>query len=217
MALTVVFVRTLAVYAALIVIMRFLGKRQIGEMQVSELVTAFLLSELAGIPLTNTSVPLAFAFVPVVTLVCLEVIFSFLPTKIAFLKRLLDGKPSMIIEKGKINRREMLRMRMSAEELFCELRIAGYRSPEEIEYAILEANGKLSFFAKENAPEIKGIAHPVIIDGKTGKYSLEKTGKDVAWLERELKKRNKSKKEIFIMTVDDGGKTKIITKKETEE
>lgn len=207
-----IFVRTLAVYVALIVIMRFLGKRQIGEMQISELVTTFLLSELASAPLVSTSVPLAFAFVPITALVCLEVIFSFLPTKIPLFKRLLDSKPSIIIGKGKIDRREMLKMRMTLDDLLCELHLAGYKSPSEIEYAILEPNGKLSFFAKSNASPVSGMAHAVIADGKAQEAGLRSAGKSREWLGRELAKKHTEEKNVFLMTVDDGGKTEFIMK-----
>lgn len=206
------FIRTLIVYVSLIAIMRFLGKRQIGEMQISELVTTFLLSDLASVPLTNAAVPLSFAFVPIVTLVCMEVILSFLPTKISFFKKLLDSTPSMIISGGKIDRREMARMRMTLDDLLREMRIAGYFSADEIEYAILEPNGKLSFLPKENAPAQKGMAHPIIIDGKTTDYALKASGKSREWLARELKKQKTEEKSVFLMTVDDGGKTQITMK-----
>lgn len=210
------FIRTVIVYASLIAVMRFLGKRQIGEMQVSELITAFLLSELASTPLTNVDMPLSFAFVPVAVLVCLEVIFSFLPTKISFFKKIFDSRPSVLIRSGKPDPREMLHMRMTLEDLLCELHIAGYSSPDEIEYAILEPNGKLSFFAKSNPPTPQGIAHPLIIDGKISDYSLSAAGKSRKWLLRELEKKKLSPENVFLMTVDDGGSTKIITKKELE-
>ena len=210
------FIRTVIVYASLIAVMRFLGKRQIGEMQVSELITAFLLSELASTPLTNVDMPLSFAFVPVTVLVCLEVIFSFLPTKISFFKKIFDSRPSVLIRSGKPDPREMLHMRMTLEDLLCELHIAGYSSPDEIEYAILEPNGKLSFFAKSNPPTPQGIAHPLIIDGKISDYSLSAAGKSRKWLLRELEKKKLSPENVFLMTADDGGSTKIITKKELE-
>ena len=210
------FIRTLIVYVSLIAIMRFLGKRQIGEMQISELVTTFLLSDLASVPLTNAAVPLSFAFVPIVTLVCMEVILSFLPTKISFFKKLLDSTPSMIISGGKIDRREMARMRMTLDDLLREMRIAGYFSADEIEYAILEPNGKLSFFAKSAPPTPVGIAHAVIIDGKISDYSLAASGKSRKWLSRELEKRDLAPKSIFLMTVDDGGSVKITTQKEAQ-
>lgn len=209
-----IFIRTIAVYVLLIAIMRFLGKRQIGEMQISELVTTFLLSELASQPLTNASVPLALAFLPVAALVCLEVVFSFLPTKIPFLKKLLDSKPSIIIGKGKPDRREMMRMRMSLEELISELHIAGYNSVSEIEYAILEPNGKLAFLPKASPESACGIAHAVITDGKCAPHALHSAGKSREWLARELAKKHKKEEDIFLMTVDDSEKINIITKEE---
>jgi uncharacterized membrane protein YcaP (DUF421 family) len=167
------------------------------------------------VPLTNAAVPLSFAFIPIVTLVCMEVVLSFLPTKFAFFKKLMDSKPSIIISGGKIDRREMTRMRMTLEDLLCELRIAGYSSPEELEYAILEQNGKLSFFAKDTVNAPKGMAHPVIIDGKTSLYAITAAKKSREWLARELDKSKTAQKDVFLMTVDDSGKTKIIKKEET--
>ncbi len=223
-----VFIRTLIIYILLIAVMRFLGKRQIGEMQISELVTTFLLSDLAAQPLVSVGVPLSYAIVPIVTLVCLEVFFSFLPTKVGFLKKLLDSRPSIIIGKGKIDRREMVRMRMSMEDLLCELQLAGYASVEEIDYAVLEPNGKLAFFpADAEKPLTKGdfaagapsppatLAHPVIIDGKIMDYAMRDAAKDKKWLFSALKKSKiNDVSEVFLMTVDDAGKTKIITQKE---
>ena len=208
--------------------MRFLGKRQIGEMQISELVTTFLLSDLAAQPLVGAGVPMSYAIVPIVTLVCLEVFFSFLPTKVGFLKKLLDSPPSIIIGKGKIDRREMMRMRMSMEDLLCELHLAGYTSPSEIEYAVLEPNGKLAFFpvnaekpltkgdfASGTPTQTSGLLHPVIIDGKIMEYALKDAAKSKKWLFSTLKKSKiNDVSEVFLMTVDDAGKSEIITKKE---
>ena len=196
-----IFLRTLIIYVLLIAVMRFLGKRQIGEMQISELVTTFLLSDIAAQPLANTSIPIVYAILPVITLVCLEVFFSFLPTKIGFLKKMLDSPPSIIIKPGKIDRREMVRMRMSLEDLLCELHLAGYTSPTEIDYAILESNGKLAFFpiyaekpltkgdfsAGKPSPE-QSLAHPLIIDGKIMKYAMKNAQKSEEWLFSKLKK-----------------------------
>lgn len=227
--MSAIFVRTLVIYIVLIAVMRFLGKRQIGEMQISELVTTFLLSELASQPLTNISVPILYAVVPIVILICLEVFFSYLPTKVGFIKSLLDSKPSMIIKGGKIDRREMSRMRMSLDDLICELHVSGYISPSEIEYAILESNGRLSFFPKnDNKPltigdladnvkkessGVSGMAHPVIIDGKIMKYALKDSGKTEKWVLSEIKKSKlKDVKDVFLMTVDDSGNSKITGK-----
>ncbi len=213
--MTSIFIRTLAVYAVLIAVMRFSGKRQIGEMQVSELVTAFLLSNLASTPLTDPSVPLLYAVVPIITLICMEIFFSFLTTKINFVKKLLDGRPSIVVNKGKIDISEMSKMRMSLEDLLCELHIAGYSALSEIEYAILEPNGKLAFFESENGEDIGGIAHPVIIDGEFVSYALADIGKSREWVLEQLKKRNISAvSSVFLMTVDDDEKIEMIKKED---
>lgn len=210
-----IFIRTLAVYAVLIAVMRFSGKRQIGQMQVSELVTAFLLSNLASTPLTDPSVPLLYAVVPIVTLICMEVFFSFLTTKINFVKKLLDGKPSIIVNKGKIDISEMSKMRMSLEDLLCELHIAGYSAMSEIEYAILEPNGKLAFFPCESNDNTSGIAHPVIIDGEFVSYAVSDIGKNEKWVAEQLKKRDISSiSAVFLMTVDDNEKIQVIKKED---
>lgn len=209
--MAVIFIRTVIIYVFLIAAMRFLGKRQIGEMQLSELITAFLLSELASQPLSSAATPITYALIPIITLICLEIFFSFLPTKLGFMKKLVDSNPSIIIRRGKIDRTEMVRMRLSMEDLLCELHIAGYTSPDEIDYAVLEQNGKLAFFPKNG----EKLSHFIVIDGRITPYALKNAGKSKAWLFSELKKSHVSDvKEVFLMTVDDCGNTKIIRKKD---
>jgi len=194
--------------------MRFSGKRQIGQMQVSELVTTFLLSNLASAPLSGADIPVLYAAIPILTLICLEVLFSFLTTKVTFIKKLLDGKPSIIINKGQIDVSQMSKMRLTLEDLLCELRIAGYSSASEIDYAILESNGKLSFFPSQQSSPICGIAHPVIIDGVFVKYALADSGKSEKWVLDTLKKKKTPLSSVFLMTVDDSDKVEIIEKEE---
>ncbi|MBO5005963.1 MAG: DUF421 domain-containing protein [Clostridia bacterium] len=209
-----IFIRTLVIYAGLCALMRFSGKRQIGQMQVSELVTTFLLSNLASAPLSGADIPVLYAAVPILTLICLEVLFSFLTTKVTFIKKLLDGKPSIIINKGQIDVNQMSKMRLTLEDLLCELRIAGYSSASEIDYAILESNGKLSFFPSQQSSQICGIAHPVIIDGVFVKYALADSGKSEKWVLDTLKKKKTPLSSVFLMTVDDSDKVEIIEKEE---
>ena len=227
--LAAIFMRTLAVYAVLIAVMRFSGKRQIGELQISELVTTFLLSNLASAPLTNASVPILYAIIPIVTLICFEVFFSYLTTKITFVKKLLDGKPSIIVNKGVIDIREMSKMRMSIDDLICELHLAGFSAVSEIDYAVLEPNGRLAFFPKAserpltrsdmpkelslNQTSVNGLAHPVIIDGKIVEYAMRDSGKSEKWVLNKLKEnRIKEVSSVFLMTVDDSEKVEIIKK-----
>lgn len=211
-----IFIRTVIVYLLLIAIMRFTGKRQIGELQISELITAFLLSNIASQPLTNANVPLLYAVVPITVILCLEIIFSFWTIKSAAAKSVLEGKPSIVIKNGVIDQKEMAKIRMSVDDLICQLRLCDAPSPDVVEYAIFEENGQLSVFQKENPPKITGVAHPVIIDGKCIKYALEEIDRDEKWAESEAKKNGaKDMSDVFLMTADDALKISL-TKKEKQ-
>lgn len=211
-----IFVRTVLIYVILIAMMRFTGKRQIGQLQVSELITAFLISEIASNPVTDSNIPLLHAIVPITVILCLEVIASFLSTKSAIIKKILEGKPSVVVRNGKPVQKEMAKMRMSVEDLFCQLRLKDAPSPSVVDYAIFEPNGQLSVFPLENAPTVTGIAHPVIVDGHIISYVLKDIGRDEKWLGKILAdKKIRDIKTVFLMTVDDGDAITVY-KKETK-
>ncbi len=219
-----IFIRTILIYLLLIGAMRFSGKRQIGEIQLSELVTTILLSEIASYPLTNANIPFLYSVVPIVVIISLEIIMSFLATKSAAIKSILDGKPSIIIRKGVINQEEMMKMRLSMDDLLCELRLKNIASPDEVEYAILEQNGQISVFPKDSGKQVTlfdlkltgdgaGVSHSVIIDGHIMDYALKNTGKSQEWVEEQLRKRHISDmKNVFLMTVNDKDDIKIVKK-----
>ena len=200
-----IFIRTIFIYVILIAMMRFTGKRQIGQLQVSELITAFLMSEIASSPITDSNIPILHAIIPITVILCLEVIASFLSTKSAIIKKFLEGKPSVVVRNGKPVQKEMAKMRMSVEDLFCQLRLKDTPSPAVVDYAIFEPNGQISVFPLENAPTVTGIAHPVIVDGHIISYVLSDIGKDEKWLGKILEdKKIRDIKTVFLMTVDDG-------------
>ena len=212
-----ILIRTIFIYLYLILCMRLTGKRQIGELQLSELITALLLSELAAAPTANPSIPLLHAILPITALISLEIIGTMLVTKSVFIRRILDGVPSIIINRGKLDIKALSDVRMSVEELMAELRLKGYAHPEDVFYAILEQNGKLSVIPRVSAvppaaadaaltlPE-KGISHLLIVDGNISDKSLRFTSKSRAWLFKRLKSLGySSEKEIFIFAVDDTG------------
>ncbi len=218
-----IFIRILLIYILLILTMRFMGKRQIGQLQLSELVTTILLSELAVQPITDENIPISFAFIPIATLISLEVIISFAVTKISFLKPIFDGKPSILINRGNIDLKEIARVRISMEEFLSQLRIAGVADITEVDYAILEQNGQLSVIPKRNEspPTCRelsknvretGISHAVIVDSKISKFDLKLIGKDENWLHARLKKNGVNINEVFLFAVDDDGKENLIKK-----
>ncbi len=219
----ILFIRILLVYTILIGTMRIMGKRQIGELQISELVTTILLSELAAEPITDDNIPLAFAVIPIATLLSLEVIISFAVIRIPFLKLLFDGKPSILIRRGVLDRGELSRSRISMEELLCQLRISGAADISDVDYAILEQNGQLSVIQKRrrSPPDADafqmdvsepGIAHAVIVDSVVSEYDLQLIGRDRRWLDKRLAHHKIRLRDVFLFTVNDEGKETLIKK-----
>lgn len=218
-----ILIRIIIIYILLIGTMRLMGKRQIGQLQLSELVTTILLSELASQPITDNQIPIMFAVIPVAVLLSLEVIISYTVTKIPSLKPIFDGKPSVLIRHGKLDIGEVAHVRISVEELLCQLRIKGISDIEQVDYAILEQNGQLSVIPKrsESPPTCtdigvevseSGIAHAIIVDGKVSEYDLRLLGHDSKWLKSRLKHHNVALEDVFLFTVDDLGKEGIIKK-----
>lgn len=216
-----ILIRIILIYAILLITMRVMGKRQIGQMQVSELITTILLSELAAQPIADDRIPLIYAIIPIGTLISIEVILSFAETRIDFLKPIFNGRPNILINRGKIDAKELLKVRMSLEELLSQLRISGISDISDVEYAILEHNGQLSVIPKRRAQpptafdeNLKitesGLAHALIVDSKISDFDLSLIGKNKKWLHSRIKKLNVDLKDILLFTVDDNGKENLI-------
>ena len=212
-----VFLRTIIIYVILTVTMRIMGKRQLGELDIGELVITILLSEIAATPITNTDTSLIEALVPIGTLMSLEILSSLLILKVPFLKSILSSKPAVIIKRGEMDFKMMKKVRISLEELVSQIRQNGIYDLAEVDYAILEENGKMSVIPKninrqpdKSDMNIKcidtGIMHILISDGCVNSHSLSLLKKDRAWLERKTQKFKTPIKDIFCMTVDDAGK-----------
>lgn len=201
-----ILIRTVIVYVFLIIAMRMGGKRQIGEMQISELVTALLLSELATIPIGNEDVPLTFAVIPILTVISFEILSAFTVTKSRRLQKIFDGTPSIVINKGILDKKELSKLRLGVEDLISEARQKGISDISSLQYAIFEDNGKLSVFEKAKPGETeRGIAHTVIVDGEINRFGMECVGMTEADLNTRLSEKSTSLKNVFLYTVDDSG------------
>lgn len=216
-------IRTLFFYFFLICIMKLMGKRQLGQLQLSELVTTLLLSEIAADPITNPDVPLLHAVIPILLLFFLEIIISFTATKVPKFKKLFDGVPCIVVVKGKLDQRQLRKNRISLDELLSEMRKKDIYDISDVEYAILEQNGQLSITPKaENLNVTKsdlginekecGISHPLVIDGHIYDYNLTLLGKDRSWLFRTLKQMGTGYKKVFLFSMNDAGDTNLILK-----
>ena len=216
-------IRTILLYIVIILAIRIMGKRQIGELQTSELVVTLLISDIAAIPMQNTEQSLLSGIVPILILIVCEIIISFLMLKRVGFRRIICGKPIVIISDGKINQSEMHRLRMSTEDLSEELRQQGIFNIEDVGFAIVETNGKLSVLKKPEkdiptAEELgiktndKGLEVVVISDGEISKYSLKICGLNRDWLFDILKKENTELNDVFLMIANRQGEYKIIEK-----
>lgn len=221
--MTIALFRTLILYIVVITCIRLMGKRQISELQPSELVVTLLISDIAVIPMQNTAQPLLSGILPIVILVSCELIISTIMVKNAKFRRFICGKPIIVINDGKIQQSEMKRLRMTTEDLSEQLRQLDVFSLSEVAFAIIETNGKMSVLKKpsEQPPSAKtlgvfvpdnGIDMVVISDGDFSNYSLELLGLTKDWVMGVLNGKNLELKEVFIMTANKHREFKIIEK-----
>ena len=183
-----------------------------GELQISELITTFMISELAASPIQDLSIPLIYSVVPIVFLLSAEIVLSFLATKSVKSKKLFFGNPSIIIRKGKLDQAELGRLRISINDFLGELRLKDVGDIKNVEYAILEENGKLSVFPKEkNGCD---FTHAIVVDGAINTTNLNYAEKSEKWLGNYFRKNNLTLSEIFLMTINDDNEIYIIKKEE---
>lgn len=218
------FFRTVVMYLALIAVLRLMGKRQVGQMEPSELVVAMLIADLASIPMQNLQAPIYHGMIPIVTVLALELLLSWLALRSIRLRRLLCGKPVILIENGKLLQENLRATRITIDELTGLLREKEVLQLHTVQYAILETGGNLSVFlfpgnrpatAKEAGIQAKKELLPVTVvsDGVILKENLKKAGKDNAWLEKVLAQKEARLQDTLLLTVDPSDKL-VFYKKE---
>lgn len=221
----VLVVRTIILYLLVIVSLRVMGKRQIGEMQPSELVVAIMISDLAAVPMQAIDIPLINGIIPVLTLIVAEVFMSYLSLKSRRLRRIISGEPSIIVYNGHVNEGELERLRFNMNDLLEQLRINNFPNISDVECVIMETNGQLSIIPKSAAKgvtlkdlnikeEEDSLQHLLVSDGKVNMEELKKIGKDMVWLEKELKKLKLKTAEVFFAVYDK--KTGLVAQKKGE-
>ena len=212
------YVRTVILYLVLIACVRVMGKRQVGQMEPSELVVAMLVADLASIPMQNEGLPLFSGVVPILAVLGLELVLSTLSVSSIKLRRLLCGKPVILIENGHLLQQNLRKTRISADELTGHLRLKDVLDLNTVQYAILETSGDLSVFLfPQYRPatageagvktEQQGLPVTPIEEGKLMKQNLAYAKKDTGWVRRTLKKNRSTVKDTFLLTVDENGQT----------
>lgn len=211
-----VIIRTAIIFVVLLVIMRLMGKRQIGEMQPFELVITLLIAELACIPMADASIPLLYGIISVVTIYVLHEVMTLLDLKLKPLKSLISGKPSVVINKNGIDDYQLKRNNLDVSDLIESLRTAGYFSLDSVDYALYEANGTFSALPKEDYEQLQTSLPLVMIDnGKYDQKNLELTGLEKEYFDGILKEQGvKSVKKVLVLTADGNGKLYLQTKGE---
>ena len=217
--------RTLILYFFIMLAIRLMGKRQISDMQPSELVVTMVISDIASLPMQNTSQPLLSGIIPVLILVSLEIATSVVMMKSRKFRKLICGSAVVIIKDGKLLQSEMKRLRLTTEDLFAQLRQQDIFSIEDVQYCIVETNGTVSVLEKPEKRnptleqlgikgEDNGIEAVVISDGELVDNALTLCGHNKTVIDNILKENNKSIPDIFIMTLDGLGNYKLIEKEQ---
>lgn len=218
----IVFIRTAILYSLVVIVMRLMGKRQIGELQPYEFVITIMISDLAALPMQDTRFPLLLGIVPIITLLLLKNMLSLLQLKSQYLRKIIDGEPTILVYKGKLNYLALKKQQINIDELMEEFRLSGFFDLEDIQYAILENNGQLSILpsnfkadkdsnAPRTSPKSNGPLLPKILvcDGKINKNSLTTISKDKDYIESILKTNNiDSIKKVLIAMYDSEGNFK---------
>ena len=219
------FLRTIILYFLVMLGLRLMGKRQIAELEPSELVLTMLISDLAAVPMQDFGIPLLAGIIPIMTLLALALLLSQLFLHNLKFRNLFCGTPSLLIRNGELQQKELRKNRYTLDELLEELRGQGISSIRDVKYAVLENSGKLSVLPRSGAQpptadrlgleETDDVTLPVVLinDGRILSRNLDSCGKDLSWLQQALKERQlSSPKEVFLLTLDEQGHVFCIKK-----
>lgn len=218
----ITFVRAIFLYIIVLVVMRLMGKREIGQLQPFELAISIMIADLASIPMTETGIPITRGVIPILGLLIMHLLISLLNLKSLKARAIICGKPRILIYRGKIDEKALIKERFTINELEERLRDKDVASLGDVEYAILETSGQVTVIQKPNKrttipedfnimPEYEGIPYDLVIDGQVMYDNLKVIGKNYAWLKKEVSKFKMQPEEALIVTID--GKNQIFCQK----
>lgn len=217
-------VRTIILYLIIVIGIRLMGKRQIGQLEPSEFVLSLLIADLAAVPMQDFGIPIIMGIIPIITLLCLSTILSVLTVRSIRIRALLCSRPSIVVEDGKILYREMVKNRFTVDELMEELRVAGVTDLDSVKYAVLETTGRISVITKKEqqpptasdlgvAVEDTGLPVIVVSDGRILSENMKIRNLSSEWLQQQLSGRKiQDISQVFLMTVDEAGKVYLSVK-----
>lgn len=213
-----VMLRTIILYSIVVLTMRLMGKRQIGQLQPFELAIAIMISDLASLPMQDLKIPLIFGIIPILTLLLLQTLITIIQLKSELFRTIISGCPSLIIKHGKVDINELKKQRLTFNDLMEELRLKGFYNIADIEYAIFETSGQLSIIPKTHLTSVtrndmkvqviqEQLPITLVLDGKINYSNLKLINKDEKWLMSKFSENNISdSKKIFIAILDSKNK-----------
>lgn len=212
----VLFIRAILIYIIVLLIMRMMGKREIGQLQPFELVIAIMIADLAATPMANSGIPLINGIIPILGLLVMDLIISVANMKSIKVRQLISGKPAILIYRGKIDEKVLRKERFTINELQERLRDKNILNLGDVEYAILETSGQINVIQKPDKrgtipsdfginPEYEGISYDLVIDGVIMYDNLKILNKDYNWLKKEVRKFGYNPEEALVVTIDGKG------------
>ena len=212
----ITFFRAIVLYILVLVVMRLMGKREIGQMQPFELAISIMIADLAATPMAETGIPISNGIVPIIGLLVMHLIISTINLKSIKAREAICGKPRILIYRGKIDEQALIKERFTLNELQERLRAKDVINIGDVEYAILETSGQITVIPKPEKrnvvvkdfnlePEYEGISYDLVIDGVIMKENLRKLGKDEKWLEKQVAKFKIKPKDALVVTIDGEG------------
>lgn len=224
----ITFFRAIVLYIIVLIVMRLMGKREIGQLQPFELAISIMIADLASIPMSETGIPISNGIIPILGLLVMHLIISMLNIKSTKAREIICGKPSILIFRGKIDEKVLKKERFTINELEERLRDNNIFNIGDVEYAILETSGQVTVIPKPNKratmpedfniePQYEGIPYDLVVDGRVMYKNLEKIGKNYVWLKKQTEKFGIKPEEALIVTIDGENKFFCQPKNEKEE
>lgn len=211
-----IFVRTIFLYILVLIVMRFMGKREISQLQPFELVISIMIADLATTPMSETGIPILYGIIPILGLLMMHILISIVNLKSIRIREIICGKPRILIFRGRIDEKAMQKENFTITELESRLRVNGSYNLEDVEYAILETSGQITVIPKPAKrgttpedfgmePEYVGMSYDLVIDGKVLTDNLVKLGKDYQWLKKQVAKFHMRPEEALVVVLSGNG------------
>lgn len=212
----VIFVRAIFLYILVLIVMRFMGKREISQLQPFELVISIMIADLSTTPMSDTGIPILYGIVPILGLLMMHILIAILNLKSIRFREVMCGKPRILMFRGKIDEDALIKENVTINELEERLRINNVFNLEDVEYAILETSGQITVIQKPNKrtttpedfgiePEYIGISYDLVIDGKVMTENLQKLGKNYKWLEKQTEKFHMRPEDALVVVISGNG------------